>query len=1049
MKNLVRGKKNPIVLQTCFFLLLFLIDPAYPLVFSADPFEAKDRNALLTRVSDKTIKHTLNAVNPSPKQLVFSNPKATDQIPLVSVGGTLIFGPITFLREKGVPKTEWVSFGVADAGGRFLLRLTNGTQEGAHRISGGTIKLNGERVFRPSELNQKVAELSRQVMLSPGGNNFLEVKLRGAPGSFVTLEVFLLNQGACQVLDIHTFERRKGKPFEETLEFELSSQFFGPFMLNLTNGTADGHHRVDSAIITLNGKAIFKPSDFNEKVGKISRVVSLQPTNKIRVELHGGPGDFLTLEIVGYDNTPPVVTLVNPSSGDTFDTSPITVSGIVDDPSSVVTINGIGVQVGSDGSFTAEGVILTEGENLIKVVATDSCGNQGEDQILVYLNPPSQGASLTLCAEPFREQRPSSPGENCSPQAFGRYYGLVTGVTDETATSITLNGILLPDGVLINEQGDIFEGMRKGTFFWAFVNIPQVDGVHPITAMATNSDGGHTEATVYFIRDTAPPGLMVATPTDGLITSNAEVTITGTVDDPEAVVRLGGYAPEIPVLEGGFAMTYTLPREGANYLTITAVDSAGNSAFVSRMVILDTQPPQIDVISPAEGQVVNTSTHHVTGNIIEENISGVTVSVNGGQPQPLVLTGTSFSGFASLAPGQNSLVFHAVDRAGNNASAVRSVLLDVEAPAVAIITPLPGVLVSGVLEITVEASDTASGIASVTLLVDGEATTTVNQAPFSYSVDTTGLAPGSHTLTAEATDGAGNHADATIVVTVMEPESMSVEITSPANGATINKSNAIVKGRINNEAGEVGVVVNGVIAEVQGSDFAVIVPLQPGENIITATATKPEGVQGQARITINTEAQEEFVRLTATPTSGILDRTGILSVTFEAAAYLVHPVSSYSWDFDGDGMPEATGREPSIPAQYQDPGIYYPRVVITDNQGNTYSETTLVHVLSREEMDRLLRAKWEGMKGALLNGDMETALQYFVGLNREKYEQIFVEIGSDRVNRIFSGISEFKLYTLCGQVAGCGAIRVETGGTYSYPVTFVRDENGIWRIKGF
>ena len=98
--------------------------------------------------------------------------------------------------------------------------------------------------------------------------------------------------------------------------------------------------------------------------------------------------------------------------------------------------------------------------------------------------------------------------------------------------------------------------------------------------------------------------------------------------------------------------------------------------------------------------------------------------------------------------------------------------------------------------------------------------------------------------------------------------------------------------------------VNGALAEVQGSDFAVIVPLQIGQNTITATATKPDGLQGQAQITINTETQQEFIRLTATPMSSVLDQTGFLKVTFEAEVYSVNPVSSYSWDFDGDGTSE-------------------------------------------------------------------------------------------------------------------------------------------------
>jgi hypothetical protein len=338
-------------------------------------------------------------------------------------------------------------------------------------------------------------------------------------------------------------------------------------------------------------------------------------------------------------------------------------------------------------------------------------------------------------------------------------------------------------------------------------------------------------------------------------------------------------------------------------------------------------------------------------------------------------------------------------------------------------------------------------VASVTLYVDNQPHSTLSQPPYSFPVDTSGLAPGSHTLAARAIDRVGNHAEATITITVIEPVSM--EITSPTNGGTINKSSAIVRGRIYNQTGEVGVVVNGILAEVQGGDFAVIVPLQVGQNMITATATRQDGVKGQAQITINTETQEEFVRLTVTPTSGILDQTGILNVTFEAEAYLANPVSSYSWDFNGDGTPEITGPGTTAIASYQYPGLYFPRVTVTDTQGNASTQTTLVHIVSREEMDILLSSKWEGMKTALLSGDMETALQYFVGLNREKYKQIFAEFGSDKVNRIFSGISEIKLYTVYGRVAGCGAIRVETGGTYSYPVTFVRDENGIWRIKGF
>jgi len=624
------------------------------------------------------------------------------------------------------------------------------------------------------------------------------------------------------------------------------------------------------------------------------------------------------------------------------------------------------------------------------------------------------------------------------------------------------------------------------------------------------------------------------------------------------------------VVNGTFTMEYTLLWEGSNSLSFSARDPAGNTSYAYRTVILDTIPPQINITNPTEGKAVNTPTLNVTGSIIDANKDTVTVEVNNGSPQPLTLIGSNFSGTVTLNPGTNTLAFNATDKAGNSTRVTRSVSLDTDTPALAITSPISGAILSGTATITVESNDGSSGIASVTLLVDGQLQTTLNQPPFSFTldtsmlpsglhtitvratdgagnqaetsvsvtvdntapivaitspasgafvsglitvsvqasdaisgmasvsvyvdgllqatlnqppfnfplntlmfisgshtltaravdnsgnqseagviisfdhvapavsitspasgtmvsglvtvsveasdsisgvasvtlyvdsqpystlnqpsfnftVDTSGLVPGPHTFTARALDRVGNQAEASINITVVEP--ISIEITAPANGATVNKSSAIVQGRIYNQTGEIGVVVNGLIAEVQGSDFAVTVPLQIGENIITATATRPDGLQGQAQITINTETQQEFVRLTATPTSSVLDQTGILNVTFEAEVNLLNPVSSYSWDFNGDGVPEITGTQATVIAQYQFPGLYFPKVTVTDSQNNTYTEITIVHVFSREEIDALLKSKWEEMKGALTHGDIEASLDYFIGSSKERYRKAFL-----------------------------------------------------------
>ncbi len=1055
--------------------------------------------------------------------------------------GSLIFGPYTFLREKGARETERRVFTLGKIDGLFYLRLSNGSAEGDYRVSSAHVKLNGKEIFRPFQFNQRVAILNRQVSLEPG-ENLLEVELRGAPGSFITIEIFRLPPKACSIFGPYPFIRDRKKPGEETINFDLSSQFIGPYLLNLTNGNQDGSNRVDSATIRLNETVLFDPNVFNEKIDSLSREVSLLSVNTLSIKLMGAPGDFLTVDIRGYDIIPPEVTITHPWNIDVLTGSSITIEGIVNDPFASVTVNGTKVSVSSDGTFTLPGFTLSEGENIINIVAIDPCGNRGEDQIVVYRRTVSQGPYLLFCPEIFLERPPDLPEPGCSHRIYEKYIGTIAGLTDKTATEIIVDGVLFPDGVLVEEEGRIYKGKREGNFFWAFVSIPQVDGIYPFSAVVINAEGGQTEATVYFLRDTVPPLLTISSPTDGFITNTPEITIRGTVDDPEGMVRIGWYGSWIPVVDGSFTATYTLFEEGSNYVTVTARDPAENYAYLTYKVILDTQPPEISISYPADGEVVKTRTLNVKGNIIDANGDTVTVEINGNLPQLLNLTGLNFSGNVTLNPGTNSLVFSAVDKAGNSTRITRTVILDTDTPTIVITSPVPGAIISGTLTIEVESSDITSRISSVALLVDGEPKTILFQAPFNFKLDTLPLSSGLHILTVRSTDVAGNEADASVeiivdniapivvitsplpdsfvsgpitvsvqasdaisgvasvslyvdgelhstlnqppfnffvdtsalvsgshtliakvldqvgnqaeeTVTIIVRESFRVEITSPANGATINKVGTVIQGRIFNPTGEVGVVVNGVLAEVQGDYFAVQIPLQTGENIITAIAKRSDGLQGQSSIIIHTETQEETIRLTPRPESGTLDQLGVLNVTLEVEIGIQNPVVSISWDIDGDGNFESMGNETSCNIKYQSPGIYLPKVRVTDDQGNVYEERTLVNVLSREEMDALLKSKWEGMKAKLFDKDLTSAMEYFIEPSREVYQRAF-EVIKDDLPGIVNGMRDIEPIFIRNNVAEYRIERLHrfedgTEQTVTYYIYFVKDRDGLWRIDRF
>jgi hypothetical protein len=64
---------------------------------------------------------------------------------------------------------------------------------------------------------------------------------------------------------------------------------------------------------------------------------------------------------------------------------------------------------------------------------------------------------------------------------------------------------------------------------------------------------------------------------------------------------------------------------------------------------------------------------------------------------------------------------------------------------------------------------------------------------------------------------------------------LEIEITSPSGGETINKESVMVKGTIKSNTGDIGITVNGIVAEIMGNEWiANDVPLTVGENTITS-----------------------------------------------------------------------------------------------------------------------------------------------------------------------------------------------------------------------
>jgi hypothetical protein len=106
------------------------------------------------------------------------------------------------------------------------------------------------------------------------------------------------------------FSRGKGQPVSGSFAFAVRDPS-ARYDLNVYNGgTGLGSlltDRVSSAVISLNGTPVYLQNDFNQRVGTLTRSVSLAADNRVEVLLNGKPGGTLYVEVIGYDDVPPTI----------------------------------------------------------------------------------------------------------------------------------------------------------------------------------------------------------------------------------------------------------------------------------------------------------------------------------------------------------------------------------------------------------------------------------------------------------------------------------------------------------------------------------------------------------------------------------------------------------------------------------------------------------------------------------------------------------------------------------------------------------------------
>jgi hypothetical protein len=255
--------------------------------------------------------------------------------------------------------------------------------------------------------------------------------------------------------------------------------------------------------------------------------------------------------------------------------------------------------------------------------------------------------------------------------------------------------------------------------------------------------------------------------------------VDGTLDveiDAEGAEQVR-FAVDGETLLGDYAAPYavtwaaTAYVDGEHTLSATAVGAAETTTEI--VVTVDTVDPVIQLVEPRDDDVVSGFVL-VEAEVTEAGCPGpVSLTLN-----ELVVATFDAAPYAwawdtaSWGHGAHRLAWATTDGAGHAVEHALDVFVD-QPPTVAIEEPLDGEVVSGTVEVVVDAQDDA-GLRAVELAVDGAGVATDPAAPFSLELDTCDLASGEHTLTIAATDEGGNEASASVQVTVDQPLAVSI-----------------------------------------------------------------------------------------------------------------------------------------------------------------------------------------------------------------------------------------------------------------------------------
>jgi hypothetical protein len=360
-------------------------------------------------------------------------------------------------------------------------------------------------------------------------------------------------------------------------------------------------------------------------------------------------------------------------------------------------------------------------------------------------------------------------------------------------------------------------------------------GEHTIFFEAIDIAKNHVNTSVTFLIDAVAPNLDIVSPEDDHVTRDANLLVQGSYQDgvsdlSDIMVRINGVAIGSTT---GVINEYVTLTEGVNTIMIDAIDTAGNTQIVRRIVTLDTYPPTLYVYVPLDDLVTASPVLNLNGlseagtPILVEQVRASNGDLIGTTDLVARADGT-FRTALDLIEGGQHIVFTAEDEAGNVRSITRTVTLDTTPPGLTLLKPNEGEHVN-LAKVVLSGQVTDENPQDVRVFVNG--IPVEHQGVITVDVP---LVEGLNTIVVIAIDPVNNEIIRTVNVTrdTIPPE---LDVDNPEFVLT-NQKDLVVRGTVNDDAALV--TVNGVPVNVdEDNKFSVTLDLSQATNPIEIVAS--------------------------------------------------------------------------------------------------------------------------------------------------------------------------------------------------------------------